>query len=303
MKKRIVFATLFLGIMFSFSVGIGAADVSNSWGPSHEDGAIFEWTINELEDENGSTSWTWDLLGLTLTEGDIITFEWTSFNDSLLEVTLDTASTGIPFEDYSSATIKVGTTTLDENQSIAMRMLVLPVYVDFGGGVFSGFSAMEGYWWSSYVFPNAVDSFTDWNLDVIKATADLDVIGENASSKAVVEGYIFCVTPPLLINGSYDPNYLEEEEMNVHVFDIEYDAAEGYMKSLQFPCTIEQTEGTGDYPGPYPAVGNNATYLSDGLKKLDITLTSPSDEAPGFELIIALGSFATIALIISRKRK
>jgi hypothetical protein len=97
--------------------------------------------------------------------------------------------------------------------------------------------------------------------------------------------------------------------MNVHVFDVSYDASEGMMTSLQFPCTITQTVGTGTYPGPYPAIGNNATYLSDGLITLDITLTDAPEAgkwpagAPGFELIIALGSFATIALIISRKRK
>ena len=282
--------------------------MSTSWGPSHEEGATYEWTINELENENGTTSWMWDLLGVTLTEGDKITFEWKDFNDSLIEITPESHSTGVLFEDYSNATIKIGSTTLDENQTIAMRWLVMPVYVDFAGDDFSGFNAMEGYWWNSYPFPNAVSVDNDWNLDAIKATTELDVIGKNAEENATVEGYIICVTPPLLPNGSADTNY-KVDETNIHVFDIEFDASEGTMTSFQFPCTVEQTVGTVQWVGPFPAIGNNATYLSDGLKTLDITLTSAPDAgswpsgAPGFELIIALGSFATIALIISRKRK
>ncbi len=309
MKKRIIFATLFLGIMFSLSVGIGAAGVSTSWGPSNEDGAIFEWTINELEDENGSTSWTWDLLGHTFTEGDKITFEWTSFNDTLIEIDSDSPSLGVPFENYSSAAIKVGTTTMDENQTIAMRMLILPVYVWFGGGDFSGFGAMEGYWWNSYIFPNAVDTAgADWNLDLISDTAEMEVIGKDAAENATVDGYIFNVDYPYLLNGTMDPNYIGKQ--NIQTFDVSYDAANGHMTSLQFPCTIAQNVGSDPtYPGPYPAVGNNVTYLSENLAKLDITLTSAPEAAnwpsgaPGFELIIALGSFATIALVISRKRK
>ena len=95
--------------------------------------------------------------------------EWTDFNETLIPITSDHPSTGVVFADWSSVTIKIGSTTLDVNETKAMRGLVLPVYVFFGGDIFSGFNAMQGYWWNSFPFPNAVSGAgEDWNLDLNK---------------------------------------------------------------------------------------------------------------------------------------
>ncbi|MFX1507235.1 MAG: Heimdall-CTERM domain-containing surface protein [Promethearchaeota archaeon] len=314
MKKRYIFTIFLLSIAFS-CVSTVSADISLSWGPANETGAIFEWTIDDVANENDSTSWEWPYLGLTLKKGETIKFEWKEFNKSLIEITKDTPSTGIPFLNWSEIEITVGSKTADVNETKALMGLVLPVYLHYSGGVVSGIKLMEGYWFSSYPLPLSDMSENIWNLNVEKETAELDVIGENAEEGAEVNAWITTVQYAMWPNGTEMPGDPPGKPAGyagrqLHMaFDLTIDAKQGVVKTIDYPSTYPQTTPNSTYPYiKYPVIANNATDLTDGLKTLEISLSTDLTgdwpaAAPGFELAIVTTSFVILAVIISRRRK
>ncbi|UCG04045.1 MAG: hypothetical protein JSW11_08665 [Candidatus Heimdallarchaeota archaeon] len=314
MKKRYIFSILLLSIAFS-CVSTVSADVSLSWGPANETGAIFEWTIDNLADENDTTSWEWPYLGMTLAEGEKIKFEWKEFNKTLIEITKDTPSTGIPFYNWSSIEVTVGDTKADENESKALMCLVLPVYLHYSGGVVSGIKLMEGYWHNSYPLPLSSMSESVWNLNVEKDTAELEVIGENAEDGDEVNAWITTVQTAMWPNGTEMPGDPPGKPMGyagdqLHMaFDLTIDAKHGVIKTIDYPSTHPQTTPNSTYPYiKYPVIANNATDLTNGLKTLEISLDTDLTgdwpaAAPGFEIAIVTTSFVILAALISRRRK
>ncbi len=314
MKKRYIFTILLLTIALS-CVSTVSADISLSWGPANETGAIFEWTIDALEDENGSSSWEWPYLGMTLTKDDTIKFEWKEFNKTLIEITKDTPSTGIPFYNWSEIEVTVGDTKADENESKALMGLVLPVYLHYSGDVDSGIKLMEGYWHNSYPLPLSSMSEDVWNLNVEKETAELEVIGENAEDGDEVNAWITTVQYAMWPNGTEMPGdppgkpagYAGQQ---LHfAFDLTIDAKQGLIKTIDYPSTYPQTTPNSTYSYiKYPVIANNATGLTNGLKTLEISLSTELTgnwpaAAPGFEIAIVTTSFVILAAIVSRRRK
>ncbi|MFX0014971.1 MAG: hypothetical protein ACFFB2_07610 [Promethearchaeota archaeon] len=314
MKKRYLFTILLLTIAFS-CVSTVSADISLSWGPANKTGAIFEWNIDEVEDENGSTSWEWPYLGMTLTKDDTIKFEWKEFNKTLIEITKDTPSTGISFLNWSDIEITVGDTKADINETKALMGLVLPVYLYYSGEVVSGIKLMEGYWWKDYPLPLSTKTEDVWNLNVEKATAELDVIGENAEEDAEVNAWITTVQYAMWPNGTEMPGdppgipagYAGQQ---LHmVFDLKIDSKHGVIKTIDYPSTHPQTTPNSTYPYiKYPVIANNATKLTNGLIKLEISLKTELEgnwpaAAPGFEIAVATTSLVILAAIITRRRK
>jgi hypothetical protein len=318
MKKRHISIIFLLTITFSLiSSASAASDVT--WGPAHEDDASFEWKITELEDENGSTTWDWICLGETLAKDDVIKFEWTSFNDTYIEVTKDSPSDGLMIADSQGFDITVGGTKFGVNESKALMWLVLPMFMGFADDMISGPITMEGYFHMEYPLPQAMTSYSwydaqsVWQLNVEKETAEVDVIGPDAEEDAVIKAHIISTHYPKFKNGTNMPTGSGESMYagrQIHyVFDLTFDAKNGVLKSLKYPSTVAQTTPNSNYPDiVFPIIAGNHSQVTDGLAKLEIDLTSTVEgdwpaAAPGFELAIVTTSFVILAAIISRRRK
>ena len=99
MKKRLLFGFISILILFTLITPVSAAiEPTTSWGPMIKKDATFTWKITDLEDENGTASWTWAYLGADLAKDDEISYTWNEVNDTVYtprELYLEDSLTGV----------------------------------------------------------------------------------------------------------------------------------------------------------------------------------------------------------------
>jgi hypothetical protein len=298
MKKKLIFGIFVLSVLF-FSTNTVAAGPLTSWGAGVVDGAVYTWTITEL-DADGSTSYTWAFAeNMSLSEGDTIEITVGDMGTGLV----DPGTTNTIDYDFS---LSVGGTAVTGDGATALFWLICPVFMlDPIGGNQSGFIGMERTFFNSFI-----GGQYDWNFAANGSTARMDMIGNNSEAGDLVECWITA------------QDAVTWENTELYAFDVDYDAGSGVAQKVTYPSNIAQEplEVATDYwpVGTLIPVKANSTNngLTEGLDALVIDYASgdlgpalyqadpvpPAPAVPGFEAIAVLGFMITAAVFVRRRR-